>query len=483
MEREKSLVILSGDYSPSKMDSSITALNQPLADMLSHLGLPVENVLSPIEERRKIISSLEGALEVLPFEDRIKSTYLSKFTVSVTMGLFDGALTFLWDETIKAFRSLIANFDLEYFFSIAESMSPKYKKLHTVEDLEGISEHDLLEICRRIGLISDINFKRLEHVNYMRNHASSAHPNENEVSGSEMIALLEYCLKYAITAKPDHSVIQIKQLLSNIRTSNIPSDDCQAIGLDLAKQPQERIDDFVFSIFGLYIDPRQEQQVRTNIEHLAPHVWISTMEDTKYDIGSRFGIYRKNGDTDKKELTQKFLEIVGGLVYKDEDSLSGELIEKLQNLRSVHFEMNNFYNEFPHAKSISESLPKGKIPDAARRLFVKVICMCYVGNGKGYRDGVDERAVEYYKEFIRAFTIKEVIEFLYIFEDHEFVSDLAIEKPDSRIRMLANFLKSTTTDVHVNKSLDLIIGFPTRKLDKIWDDSRYKEAIRHLKNA
>lgn len=115
------------------------------------------------------------------------------------MGLFDGALTFLWDKTIKALGRLIVSFDLQYFYNVAESISPKYKNLHSSEDIEAISAHDLLEICRRIGLLNDVNFERLRQVNYLRNHASSAHPNENDISGIEMLSLLETCLKYAIT--------------------------------------------------------------------------------------------------------------------------------------------------------------------------------------------------------------------------------------------------------------------------------------------
>ncbi|MDA2169217.1 hypothetical protein PDN18_25255 [Bacillus cereus] len=482
MERSNEFEILpAGDSSPQKIESSITALNAPLAKMLVQIGLPTENVLSPVEERRKVIYALEGALEILPFEEREKAYYLSKFTVAVTVGLFDGALTFLWDETIKALRNLIAGFDLEYFYSVAATLSPRYKNLTVVDDLSAISEHDLLEVSRRIGLINDINFKRLEHVNYMRNHASSAHPNENEVSGFEMLSLLEHCLKYAITAQPEHSVVQVKRLLDNVRKNIIPEEDLTIIGEELAKLAQERINDFMMTIYGLYCDVNQGQSVKDNIEKLAPHVWISCSEDTKYRIGSKYGLQRKNGDTARKEQTQKMLEIVDGVKYKDEDSLAGELIDKLQTLRTVHYEMNNFYNEYAHAKSINESLPNKGIPESTRKLFVKVICICLVGNGLGYRNGVDENAVVYYKEFIKKFTIREIVEFIYLFEDNEFVGDLDKEKPDKRIKGLAKIFKAMTNDVLVKKALDQIISFPSKKLDKIWGDSRFVEALKHIK--
>ena len=295
MSQESLAIVLipSSSTTTSQIETSIGVFNQPLADLLQHIGLPTENILSPIKERRKVIYALESTLETLPMEDKAKADYLSKFTVAIAVGLFDGALTFLWDETIRALGRLIVSFDLQYFYKIAESISPKYKNLHSPEDLEAISAHDLLEISRRIGFVKDINFERLRQVNYLRNHASSAHPNENDISGIEMLALLENCLKYAITAQPDHSVIRIKLLLENIRRNQIPNEDFVVIGSDLANQPQERIDDFLLSIFGIYCDPRQEQHVKINIEKLVPHVWQCALEETKDQIGAKFGWYRK----------------------------------------------------------------------------------------------------------------------------------------------------------------------------------------------
>ncbi len=479
-EENFEIVLIPSGNTPSQIETSIGAFSQPLANLLQHIGLPTENILSPIQERRKVIYALESTLEILPLEDRIKAEYLSKFTVAITVGLFDGALTFLWDETIKALGRLIVSFDLQYFYNVAESISPKYKNLHSAEDLEAISAHDLLEISRRIGLINDVNFERLRQVNYLRNHASSAHPNENDISGIEMLSLLETCLKYAITAKPNHSVIRIKQLLENIRKNRIPNEDFAVIGEDISNQPQERIDDFLLSIFGIYCDPKQEQHVKTNIEKLIPYVWQCALEETKYQIGSKFGWYRKNGDTDRRNATQKILELVDGLRYKDEDSLAAELIEKLQNLKTVHFEWNNFYNEYPHAKSIEESIPKTGVPKSVRKLFVKVVCICYCGNGKGHKRGVDENALPYYKSFIESFTIDEIKEFLKLFSDNEFVYDLDTSKADERMRELAKCLKEKTTNVHINKALDVIISFPKQVLPKIATDSSYKAAMKYV---
>ena len=352
-----------------ELSQPIDNLHKQLEGYLSHVGLPIDNVVVPIAERKKVISALEESLMIIPVEDRIKSHYLSKFTVAISVGLFDGALNYLWDETIRAFRRLIIAFDLQYFYSIAEKVSSRYKNLSKEEDIDQVSEHDLLEACRRIGLLSDVNYQRLEHVNYMRNHVSAAHPNDNDIDGFEMLGWLSVCLKHAITAKPDHSLIAVKQLLTNIRTTVIPSADYSVIGTDFIKQPIERIDDFLWTIYGLFTTAQTTLETKQNIAGIAPYIWPATTEDRKYEIGAKFGISRKNGEVARKNASQEFLQIVNGLKYKDEDSLAGEIIEILENLNRAHFGGNNFYNEYPHATALDNSLPpNGNVPRAARSM-------------------------------------------------------------------------------------------------------------------
>lgn len=470
------------------INTKSTELSQPIDDLhkqlegyLVHVGLPIDNVVVPIAERKKVISSLEESLSIIPIDDRLKSHYLSKFTVAISVGLFDGALNYLWDETIRSFRKLIIAFDLQYFYSISEKISSRYKNLSKEEDIDQVSEHDLLEASRRIGLLSDVNYQRLEHVNFMRNHASAAHPNDNDIDGFEMLGWLSVCLKHAITATPNHSLIAVKQLLNNIRTAVIPTEDFAIIATDFAKQPIERIDDFLWTVFGLFTTTKTTAETKQNIEGIIPHIWNCATEDRKYEIGAKFGVFRKNGETLRKDATNDFLTIVNGLNYKDEDSLAGEIIEKLENLNRSHFGNNNFYNEYPHILALDVSLPpSGLIPRAARLIWVKVISLCFIGNGLGYREGVDESALPYYTKHINNFTENESVDFIKLFADPEFTSPLDRVIPDRRVRELAKILKNKASNVHLIKSLDLIISTPKMTTQKIYATTTFKNNIQNL---
>ena len=60
-----------------EVDKSIESISKPLSDFLSYCDLPFTNVLSPIEERRKVIIALNSVLEIIPLQDREKAYYLS----------------------------------------------------------------------------------------------------------------------------------------------------------------------------------------------------------------------------------------------------------------------------------------------------------------------------------------------------------------------------------------------------------------------
>jgi hypothetical protein len=50
----------------SELSQPIDDLHYQLENYLSHVGLPIENVVVPIAERKKVITSLEESLSIIP---------------------------------------------------------------------------------------------------------------------------------------------------------------------------------------------------------------------------------------------------------------------------------------------------------------------------------------------------------------------------------------------------------------------------------
>ena len=272
---------------------------------------------------------------------------------------------------------MIISFDLDYFYKVCEQLNTRYKNMKTEDELASVGDFDLLTACNRMGLISDHVFEVFKFINYMRNHSSAAHPTENQISAYDLLSWLNNCIKYAINATPNEEAVKLKQLLYNIRTTEIPESDLHYIGENVKDLPQIMVEDLLSTLFGMFTDPQITQTISS---------------------------FRKNGDVARKDKANAFLTLVDGLSYKDEDSISQELRETLANLLSTHNSANNFYNEEPWARQLDTMLPpSGNIPNSVLNDWVRTIAICYTGNGLGYREGVDEGAERYYKKFIKNF--------------------------------------------------------------------------------
>lgn len=291
----------------------------------------------------------------------------------------------------------------------------------------------------------------------MRNHSSAAHPTENEISAFDLLSWLNNCIKYAINATPNGDAITLKQLLHNLRTNSIPEDDLEYIGNSINELPTIMKEDFLSSIFGMYTDPNIAAIITQNIEGIAKYAWNASSETKKHSIGEKYGYFRKNGDVQRKEKANNFLTIVDGLSYKDEDSISYEIRDALANLMTTHNSVNNFYNEAPWARQLKQLLPvSGNVPLSVLSDWVKTIVVCYSGNGLGYREGVDENALPYYKEFIKKFDNRALVSLLNMMDDSTLLMDLNTPKADRRFRTLCSTLATRCKNPFIADALNYL---------------------------
>lgn len=50
-ENTDEISLIPSENTPDMIERSISAFSQPLSDLLEHIGLPTENILSPISNR------------------------------------------------------------------------------------------------------------------------------------------------------------------------------------------------------------------------------------------------------------------------------------------------------------------------------------------------------------------------------------------------------------------------------------------------
>ena len=72
-----------------------------------------------------------------------------------------------------------------------------------------------------IGLISDVGFARLDDIRFMRNHASAAHPNQNNLTGLELVTFLQLCIREVINTPTDTVTAHTGRLLGNTKKGSL----------------------------------------------------------------------------------------------------------------------------------------------------------------------------------------------------------------------------------------------------------------------
>ena len=102
-----------------------------------------------------------------------------------------------WDDL--ELRRRVARYDLSFFYDNAITSPDRRKEFSGEADLSKISDSELIYGAKEIELISEVGFKHLDYIRFMRNWVSAAHPNQNEITGLQLISWLETCMKEVIS--------------------------------------------------------------------------------------------------------------------------------------------------------------------------------------------------------------------------------------------------------------------------------------------
>ena len=470
---------------PNEIATIVQDSNNIYLSFLQTIGLPTKNVLSSLDERKIAIANLPFVIEKLNKDDNnelIKEAYyLSKFFVAISTGLFDAALNYLWDETIKQLRIRVINGDIKYFYDVIISDDRK-KQFTSPEDLLKLDDFDLIKGASQIGLITQIGYKHLDFIRYMRNWASAAHPNQTELTGLNLISWLEICIKEVIATPPSNIQLETGKLLSNIKSEVIDDEQAKTIVSFFTELNVEKADALAKGFFGIYIDKNTSQQTRTNINNLAPELWQIISEEAKLDFGIRYATFLANGDNQTKNEAKRFLEVVGGMSYLPDPVKTPIIKVSLENLIMTHNSFNNFYNEPSFARQLRTVIGNhGTIPPQINFQYVKTIVSVFLTNGNGEAWAANS----IYIELIKNFDAKQSFIALTSFTDEAIKSKLQFPLCQRKFSEMLGYLEANITSEGVLDLLNEIKG-EVKSLHILSNNDKLNEKIRffqknHLK--
>lgn len=448
-----------------------------LKQVLNLHHLPTEGVFVDIPERVNVFKNLDTVLNQITQQEKQQSLYLSKFIASTASGLFDASLNYLWDETILQIRKRVSQYDIEFFYDNAVT-GERRKRLKNEDDLDKVDDYDLIKGAKEIGLISDLGFKHLEYINYMRNWASAAHPNNSEITGLQLVSWLETCIKEVITLPISNVTIRIKQLLQGVKNTTISASDAQEIAVFSTSLTQEQINNLASGFFGIYVRPETTSQTHQNINLLLPEIWGRVDEDIKQSFGLKYAHFTANNSQDEKKLSRQFLQIVNAESYIPDDLRAIEIDNTIDNLLSAHRGFNNFYNEPAFARQLLRIVGQPmKIPKSVEKKFVMAIVEAFLTNG----NGVAVAANEIYTQILSNLDSHQANIAALSFTDSRIASRLQFPLCERKFKELIEIVKPSITSPPVNDLIKYITEAHKGKSSNLMLDKTVKTSVENLK--
>ena len=458
-------------YSNPDIAAALETFGTQLGSYLEYLGLPKDQILVPYERRGPVFQNMPIVLEHLTDAQKLASTYVSKFVAACAVGLFDAALNYLWNETVRNLRDKVTRFDLDYFFDSVASESVPRSKLKSESDLVKLDDWVLIGGCRTTGIITETGYRHLDYIRSMRNHASAAHPNQNDITGLQIVSWLETCIVEVLAKEPDGPVIEVRKLLRSLRTQRLTEAEMPVIQAALPSLNADLSESLFRSVFGMYTDVSVDAQVRDNLKLVARSIWEIVSIDVRREAGLKHAVLTVNGDVARAKLAREFIEIVDGLEFLNDETRVAEMSETLNNLISAHNGMNNFYAEPAPARLLHRLVPlNGDIPALVLKKYVKTVTMCRIGNGFGVSWG----AIECYDEMIARFGDVHIREFINLIRDPEISYRLETRFCSSQFQKLAATLETRSVNPRLKEMLSFIGEYEVEKLSHMASDNQFE---------
>ncbi|MDY2520618.1 hypothetical protein, partial [Weissella cibaria] len=364
--------------------------------------------------------------------------------ISAAQGLFDASLNYLWDAVEVDIRKKVEMYDTHYFISTLPN-GTKYKQLDDVPAAE------LIDGAKQVEILSNAGYIKIAHLKNLRNQLSTAHPTFEKVGPYELLSGLESAIEHVFNVKPSTDILNLPRLATQIKSGALNEPQIDAIKASFYSMSEKRLDSLVSILFDIFADEKQAAEVRSNIQKLVPVAWSLSDEALKERIGNKAGVRRLNGTSKESELTNQFLDIVKGEKYLPQTLKEAEIVEILDDLKSAHVNMNNFYSEPSYAKQL-ERFSDGGIELSSTSLnkkYVITLITVFLTNGSGTAWNADA----IYKRLLNQLTENQILLAALSFVSEEVESKLNWSLSQKKFSEMLDILADHAVG---NKTLEII---------------------------
>lgn len=394
---------------PETLETTLLHIN----NLMQAFNLP-RDILASDEEIGYAWKELPREIKRIPVELRNES--IVKMCVAASVGLFDGAINYVWNAVIVALRSKVSHFGLSL---VAEIAGNKFEE----KDLKEMTDAALLDLCYKLQLLSEDGYLFLNQCRDMRNNFSSAHPSIAKIDDRELINFISRCCKYGLTNEISLMGIDVSDFYTSVKGHKLEEGEIEFWKHKFLETFPAQRQLLVPSLMGIYCDPDSAEYVRLNALKICISIQDVLDDKTKSKMIENYSSYYIKGHEEKCIAARALFEKLHMLNLLSSAEQHSILKNACANLLRVHLGFNNFYNEPPFAQRLCELTSKMQTPESVQQEFVYAVMMGYVGNPYG----VSTAAEPYYVKLILGFSPKEVNFMFHLMEDKMFASRMKMD--------------------------------------------------------
>ena len=392
--------------------------------------------------------------------DEKEQIMIEKAANLLTADFPDHALLEIWNASVHNLRRRIELYSIDIFLSTVQSLSGRKKYKNEGDTLSerwgDVDDAVLLEGAEQIGVLNKKAAKALEMVNWMRNHASPAHDNEDSVSREDvlgLVAIIKSNLFDHPLPDPVHSPIT---LLNQIKNEVLTSEQ-----IDLFK---DQIDNFsnkdIRTIFGFATDAicSGEQPKYDNVIELFESIWIKSTEELKTNMGLRIHNYMidptKDTSSDSQASDSLYAAIlsVDGIKYIPDQTravIYRRLARKLASAKDTSYGWSLENSASRALKQVGIHIPSIAFEEVYQEIL-SVWCGNYWGRSEAYN---------ILREFIFGIDAKKKVKVAKLFLSNDRVkSELGQSRPQRYALSLLDEIKSSLTNQSQINEIDTVIN-------------------------
>lgn len=305
----------------------------------------------------------------------LSSREIDNIQKALDSGLGGMAAEYIWNRTIATLKSYIMQFGSDF---VAEMLDRS-----DFITSENISNHEVIQLSHNLGLISKAAYIELNQLDelFIYYWSDDSDGDKSEFPATRVLDAIRACVTYVLQFGKS-SVVSFNSYRDSFKTERFSSEDGLITELSYSTYFYKKTTVRTLLNLARTVEQGAEQEtVLANLVTVITAIWDGLQSEDKYTIGRAYTQANADGKKPLIKALKLLLMQVKGFDYVPENLRSNSYIDVAKKLLTVHYSMNNYYNEPIVAKELMQM--GSSIPSAALGAYLTSVIACKLGNAYG----------------------------------------------------------------------------------------------------